>query len=81
MFHGGRTPIVPAPDLKAMGYAIVIIPSDLQRAAIRAMQDTLAAIARDGHSMAMQERMVSFQEREAIVGTEDWLGRDARYAA
>jgi hypothetical protein len=31
--------------------------------------------------MAMEERMVSFQQREAIVGTEDWLRRDSRYAA
>jgi 2-methylisocitrate lyase-like PEP mutase family enzyme len=81
MFHGGKTPLVPVEDLRGMGYAIVIIPSDLQRAAIRAMQDTLAAIARDGHSMAMEERMVSFQQREAIVGTEDWLRQDSRYAA
>jgi 2-methylisocitrate lyase-like PEP mutase family enzyme len=81
MFHGGKTPLVPVEDLRRMGYAIVIIPSDLQRAAIRAMQDALAAIARDGHSMAMEERMVSFQQREAIVGTEDWLRRDSRYAA
>jgi 2-methylisocitrate lyase-like PEP mutase family enzyme len=81
MFHGGKTPLVPAADLRAMGYAIVIIPSDLQRAAIRAMQDTLAAIARDGHAMAMEQRMVSFKDREALVGTEDWLRRDATYAA
>ncbi|MBR0648066.1 oxaloacetate decarboxylase [Roseomonas terrae] len=81
MFHGGKTPLVPAAELQAMGYAIVIIPSDLQRAAIRAMQDTLAAIARDGHAMAMEERMVSFKDREALVGTEDWLRRDATYAA
>ena len=81
MFHGGKTPLVPAADLQAMGYAIVIIPSDLQRAAIRAMQDTLAAIARDGHAMAMEQRMVSFKDREALVGTEDWLRRDATYAA
>jgi len=81
MFHGGKTPLVPVADLQAMGYAIVIIPSDLQRAAIRAMQDTLAAIARDGHSMAMEQRMVSFRDRELLVGTEDWLRRDARYVA
>lgn len=80
MFHGGKTPLVPAKDLQAMGYAIVIVPSDLQRAAIRAMQDTLAAIARDGHSMAMEEGMVSFKDREALIGTEEWLRRDAAYA-
>jgi 2-methylisocitrate lyase-like PEP mutase family enzyme len=80
MFHGGKTPLVSSADLQAMGYAIIIVPSDLQRAAIRAMQDTLAALARDGHSMAMEARMVSFQDREVLAGTEDWLRRDAQYA-
>ena len=81
MFHGGKTPIMPAEELARMGYGIVIIPSDLQRAAIHAMRATLAAIARDGTSMAMAERMVSFTERERIIGTHQWLERDARYGA
>jgi 2-methylisocitrate lyase-like PEP mutase family enzyme len=38
MFLGGRTPLVPLERLRAWGYRIVIIPSDLQRAAIRAME-------------------------------------------
>ncbi|MBB3900166.1 isocitrate lyase/PEP mutase family protein [Roseococcus suduntuyensis] len=81
MFHGGKTPIMPAEELARMGYGIVIIPSDLQRAAIHAMRATLAAIAQDGTSMAMAERMVSFTERERIIGTHHWLERDARYGA
>ena len=44
MFEGGKTPLVPLDRLSALGYRIVIIPSDLQRAAIRAMQDVLTAI-------------------------------------
>lgn len=81
MFHGGKTPILPTDELVRMGYNLIIIPSDLQRAAIHAMQQTLAAINRDGHSMAVADRMVSFKDREAIIGTDDWLERDARYAA
>ncbi len=81
MFHGGKTPIIPADELAAMGYAIVIIPSDLQRAAIHAMQMTLEAILHDGHSMAVADRMVSFQDREAVIETDRWLDRDSQYAA
>ena len=79
MFQGGKTPLVPVPRLKALGYQIVIIPSDLQRAAIRAMDDVLAAIARDGSSAALAERMASFTEREAVVDTAAYLARDAKY--
>jgi 2-methylisocitrate lyase-like PEP mutase family enzyme len=80
MFQGGKTPLVPVPRLKALGYQIVIIPSDLQRAAIRAMDDVLAAIARDGSSVALADQMASFTEREAVVDTAAYLARDAKYA-
>ena len=80
MFQGGKTPLVPVARLKALGYQIVIIPSDLQRAAIRAMEDVLAAIARDGSTAALADRMASFTEREAVVDTAGYLARDARYA-
>ncbi len=65
MFEGGKTPLLPASRLEALGYHVVIIPSDTQRAAIKAMQRVLAAIARDGSSAAMRGDMVSFKEREA----------------
>jgi 2-methylisocitrate lyase-like PEP mutase family enzyme len=80
MFQGGKTPLVPLARLRALGYRIVIIPSDLQRAAIRAMEETLAAIARDGNSAAVADRMASFNEREAAVDTAAWLELDRRYS-
>jgi 2-methylisocitrate lyase-like PEP mutase family enzyme len=80
MFEGGKTPLVPLARLRALGYRIVIIPSDLQRAAIRAMQEVLAAIQRDGNSRALAGRMASFAEREAIVGTTDYLTLDRKDA-
>jgi 2-methylisocitrate lyase-like PEP mutase family enzyme len=81
MFHGGKTPLLPAARLKALGYHVVIIPSDTQRAAIKAMQRVLAAIARDGSAVAMIGDMASFQEREAVVDTAGYLARDKHYGA
>jgi 2-methylisocitrate lyase-like PEP mutase family enzyme len=79
MFEGGKTPLVPLDRLSALGYRIVIIPSDLQRAAIRAMEETLAAIRRDGNSRAAADRMASFADREAVVGTAEYMALDRRY--
>src|SRR3546814_13922754 len=81
MFHGDKTPLVGSDRLGELGYSLVIIPSDTQRAAIKAMQETLAAIARDGHSGALQEHMVSFNDREEIIGTSAYLESDKRYSA
>jgi 2-methylisocitrate lyase-like PEP mutase family enzyme len=81
MFAGGKTPLVPVQKLEAFGYHIVIIPSDTQRAAIKAMQRVLATIAHDGSAAAMAPDMVSFKERESIVDTQAFIERDKRYAS
>jgi 2-methylisocitrate lyase-like PEP mutase family enzyme len=81
MFSGGKTPVVPTDRLRSYGYQIVIIPSDLQRAAIRAMQTTLAAILRDGNSDAVEDRLVSFSERERIARTEEFLALGELHAS
>lgn len=78
MFYGGKTPLVPLPDLAAMGYRLAIIPSDLQRAAIHAMQATLAAIRQTGDSSALADRLTSFKEREEIVQTRRYLALDTQ---
>ncbi len=76
MFHGGKTPMVSADKLAAWGYQVMIIPSDLQRAAIYAMQQTLQAIKEDGQSERCRDFMVSFNDREEIIGTKRYLEID-----
>lgn len=80
MFHGGKTPLVGTERLGELGYDIVIIPNDTQRAAIYAMQETLSAIRDEGHSGRLQDQMASFQDREEIIGTQAYMDRDKKYA-
>jgi 2-methylisocitrate lyase-like PEP mutase family enzyme len=81
VFEGGKTPLLPAARLQALGYHLVIIPSDTQRAAIKAMQRVLSVIAHDGSSASMRDDMVSFKEREAVIGAVAYLDRDKLYAS
>ncbi len=81
MFAGGKTPLVAVARLEALGYHLVIIPSDTQRAAIKAMQRVLDAISQDGSAASMTEDMVSFKEREALIGTAGYLDRGRRYGS
>ena len=79
MFHGGKTPMVPIDRLQALGFSLVIIPSDLQRAAIKAMQVTLEAIREFGNSETLSKHMVTFNEREAIIETASYLAIDQQF--
>jgi 2-methylisocitrate lyase-like PEP mutase family enzyme len=81
MFHGGKTPLLPVSRLQEFGYHVVIIPSDTQRAAIKAMQRVLATIARNGSAAAMIGDMASFKEREAVVDTASFLALDRKYSS
>ena len=76
MFYGGKTPLMPIEELSALGYQLVIIPSDMQRAAIHAMQVVLTEIKRSGDSSAMAAQLTSFEEREKIVQTSRYLALD-----
>ena len=78
MFSGGKTPVVATEKLQALGFQIVIIPSDLQRATIKAIQRTLAVIAADGNSSRVEDELATFDERELVVRTEQYLALDQR---
>jgi len=73
MFYGGKTPLVPFEQLAQWGYQLIIIPSDLQRAAIFAMQKTLGVIKQHGDSSSIKDQLTSFAEREKIIGTDEYL--------
>ncbi|MBX3710143.1 MAG: isocitrate lyase/PEP mutase family protein [Gammaproteobacteria bacterium] len=79
MFHSGKTPIVELATLKSWGYQLVIDPSDLQRAAITAMQRTLKVIKQAGHSASISNELASFKEREEIIRTDEYIQTAEKY--
>ena len=80
MFWSGKTPVVPREQLEAMGFNLVIVPGDLQRTAIFAMQQAAEAILRDGHTESLSHMMATFDDREAAVNTSHYMEMDERYS-
>ena len=80
MFEGGRTPLVPAHELAALGYKIMIAPSDLQRAAIHAMQSAARTLLADGTTVALSSQMATFSDRDELVHLGRWKEFEQRYA-
>ena len=79
MVEGGRTPVLSASELEALGFALVIFPGGIVRALARAAQDFYATLARDGQSNAFRERMFDFEGLNGLLGTADILARGKRY--
>jgi 2-methylisocitrate lyase-like PEP mutase family enzyme len=76
MFYGGKTPLVSSAQLQAWGYRIAIVPSDVQRASIKAMQVILAELFQHGNSQNIADKLTTFKEREIIVDTARYLKLD-----
>jgi 2-methylisocitrate lyase-like PEP mutase family enzyme len=79
VFEGGKTPMVPASELEAMGFRLGIYPSQTHRAAIRAAQKVLAALKEDGDTRRIEGDLATFQEREDAVGTARWGALEEKY--
>ena len=81
MFDGGKTPLVPLDTLSRLGYRLILVPSDLQRAAIKAMDEVARVIRRDGNSAAVAEALISFEDRERIIDPPAYLELSRRFGA
>ncbi len=77
---GGKTPVVPADDLAAMGFDVALYPSAAQKATIRTLQEVYTAILDDGTSEGVDSRLVSWGERDEVTGLAELQALEDRYA-
>ncbi|HSB69095.1 MAG TPA: oxaloacetate decarboxylase [Candidatus Methylomirabilis sp.] len=78
---GGKTPVLPAKELQALGFRIAIYPVSLWTASIKAMQEVLAILKEDGITSRYASRMASFQEMFEIVGRSRFTDLERKYTA
>jgi len=70
LVEGGKTPILSARQLEAMGFAAVTWPVSASYAIARAVADVYAALLRDGTTNAVRDRMVDFAAFNSLIGLE-----------
>ncbi len=79
MVDGGDTPALPAGDLHAMGFSLVIFPGGIVRALARTAQDYYGSLARHGSNVPFGERMFDFAGLNRLLGTADMLALGRGY--
>jgi carboxyvinyl-carboxyphosphonate phosphorylmutase len=75
MVEGGATPVLPDDELEALGYRVVVHAGSLLRTAVFAMQATLQHLRATGSTIAIQDRILSFDERNRVTdleGMQSW---------
>ena len=70
MLEGGRTPVLPPNDLKAMGFAMVAYPTSLIFRVVKTMQEALRDMA--AGRLTLEGEGVDFEAFKKVVGFSEW---------
>jgi 2-methylisocitrate lyase-like PEP mutase family enzyme len=80
MVEGGKTPILPADELEALGFSLVIFPGAVVRMLAKAAEDFYTSLKTHNSTDPLRARMFDFDALNDLIGTPDMLERGKRYA-
>jgi 2-methylisocitrate lyase-like PEP mutase family enzyme len=81
MVEGGKTPVLAAAELEALGFALVIFPGGIVRALARMASEYYASLAAHGTSEPFRNRMLDFTGLNDLIGTPELLAAGKSYDA
>jgi 2-methylisocitrate lyase-like PEP mutase family enzyme len=79
MVEGGKTPVLAADALEALGFSIAIFPGAIARALGFAAREFYASLRKHGGTDAMRSRMLDFTELNRLIGTPEMLKLGRKY--
>jgi len=80
MVEGGKTPILPADELEALGFAVVIFAAGVVRAVAKTAEEFYASLKANGSTAPFGARMFDFDGLNRLIGTPEMLERGRHYA-
>lgn len=81
MVEGGRTPLVDAAGLEALGFSFVIFPGGVVRAIAATARDYYSSLIASGSNDPFRNRMFDFAGLNDVIGTQALLAEGKRYDA
>jgi 2-methylisocitrate lyase-like PEP mutase family enzyme len=81
MVEGGKTPVLSAPELEAIGFRIVIFPGGIVRALARTARDYYTSLAETRTTEPFRDRMLDLAGLNELIGTPAMLDLGKRYDA
>ena len=79
MAMSGKTPVLPASEIEALGFGVVIYPGLSLSAAIPAIRRALAELRETGGITASSNDMASFRDFFELMGLETIQNLESRY--
>jgi len=79
MVFGGLTPSVPQTELAKLGFGGVLYANAALQAALKSVNDVMAALKRDGSLVHVADRLAGFDERQQTVDKSRYDELEQRY--
>ena len=79
MVEGGKTPPLPAADLEATGFALVIFPGGIVRALAHHAAGYYASLAANGTTEPFRNQMLDFDGLNRVIGTPEMIALGKQY--
>jgi len=79
MVEGGKTPMMSASELEALGFSLVIFPGGIVRSLAKTAVDYYASLAAHGTTQPFRDRMFDFDALNGLLGTPEMIERGKRY--
>lgn len=79
MVEGGKTPVIPNPDLQRMGFKMALYANAPLKAAVKGVQELLAHLKTTGTTGSAEELMISMQERNIITRFSHFQDLEKKY--
>jgi 2-methylisocitrate lyase-like PEP mutase family enzyme len=80
MVEGGKTPMLTAGELDALGFSLVIFPGAVVRTLAKAAEDFYTSLKTHGGTDPFRARMFDFDALNRLIGTAEMLELGKRYA-
>lgn len=79
MIEGGKTPIIPARELQAMGYAGVFWSCASLYMVTKTLFDNFSTLAREGTSESFLDDLIPFADFNRFIGLDKYRELEKKY--
>jgi 2-methylisocitrate lyase-like PEP mutase family enzyme len=76
---GGRSPLLPFPRLRELGYAVILLPIDALLVGVRAIAEFLVEVNKRDDVRSLSERYMPFADFNRLIGALEQMALADRY--
>ena len=80
LVYGGKTPLLSREELASAGYSAICYANAALQASMLAMQEVLQHLMAKGSIAGIEDRLLSFADRQKVLGAEQFTALEKRYA-